>query len=240
MTTTSPIGVPDRTWNPANPTPSTSRSGTQTRSSPSSKPADAYIPSGAALPADPKAKGTDLAALLKSTVEDTEKSGGNAVDLSQFQLAMKEQLVEQMKQAQAALQAAGKDSKLVSDILYAVDKDQKAAEVPDEWGADQTSQRIVDFALAFRGAAKDMSDDEFIETIRKSIQDGFRSAKGDLKDLPGPSAKLFNDTYEAAMKKLDDTLAAWKKETGSAASSELATAPKNASAAPASTFSVVA
>lgn len=239
MTTTSPIGAPGRAWNPTNPT--TNKSGAPAAEPPrSTKPADTFTPSGNVLPTDPKSKGTDLAALLRSTVEDTEKSGGNAVDLSQFQQAMKEQLVEQMKQAQVALQAAGKNSKLVSDILYAVDKDEKAAEVPDEWGADQTSQRIVDFALAFRGAAKGMSDDEFIETIRKSIQDGFRSAKGDLKDLPGPSAKLFNDTYEAAMRKLDDTLAAWKKEAGSAASSDIATAPKHASTGPASTFSVVA
>jgi hypothetical protein len=239
MSATPPIAASGRTWNPTNPS-------TPNKPGPSAAPAratpvaDTFTPSGTALPVDPKAKGTDLAELLRSTAEDTERSGGNAVDLTRFQRAMKEQLVEQMKQAQLALQAAGKDSKFVSDILYAVDKDQKAADVPDEWGADQTSQRIVDFALAFRGAAKGMSDEEFIETIRKSIQEGFRSAKGDLKDLPGPSAKLFNDTYEAAMKKLDDTLATWKNEAANPSTSNTTAAPKPAPTGPASSFSVVA
>ena len=136
------------------------------------------------------------------------------------------------------MKAAGLDTGLVSDILYAVDEDEKAAEVPEEWGADQTSQRIVDFALAFRGSAKDMSDEEFIEKIRGAIQDGFRSAKGDLKDLPGPSAKLFNDTYEAAMKKLDDTLAAWKKQAQDGSAS--APKPTGSATGTSSGFSVVA
>jgi hypothetical protein len=239
MTTTSPIAVSNRVWSQTNQTPKTGKTGSENESSSSTQPTDTYTPSGNAPLADPKANGTDLAALLQSTVEDTEESGGNAVDLSEFQEAMKEQLVEQMRQAQAALQAAGKDPKLVSDLLYAVDEGETAAEVSEEWGADQTSQRIVDFALAFRGSATDMTDEEFIETVRKSIQEGFRSAKGDLKDLPGPSAKLFNDTYEAAMKKLDDTLAAWKK-AAQASGSAVSSATGTASTGSTSTFSAIA
>jgi hypothetical protein len=243
MTTTSPIAVPSRVWNPSNQAPKTEKTGSIQSSSPSTTTTDTYTPSGNAPIPDPKANGTDLATLLKSALDDTRKSGGNAVDLSKLQQAMKDQLIEQMKQAQAALQSAGKDSKLVSDILYAVDKDQKAAAVPDEWGADQTSQRIVDFALAFRGSVKGMTDEQFIGAIRKSIQDGFQSAKGDMKELPGSSAKLFNDTYEAAMKKLDDTLAGWKKDAPSGVAADSpnpATPPQTAAPGPTSTFSVVA
>jgi len=243
MTTTSPIAVSSRVWSQSIPASKTSHRGSEPASTSATPTTDTFTPSGNALPADPKANGTDLAALLKSALDDTPKSGGNAVDLSQYQQALKDQLIEQMKQAQAALQSAGKDSKLVSDILYAVDKDQKAAAVPDEWGADQTSQRIVDFAVAFRGSVKGMTDEQFIGAIRKSIQDGFQSAKGDMKDLPGSSAKLFNDTYEAAMKKLDDTLSGWQKDarsTGSADPSSTVAAPKTPSAAPPQTFSVVA
>lgn len=161
---------------------------------------------------DPKAKTVDLKALLASGAEDAKKADGVGVDLTKLQQSMKDLLIEQMKQAQAALKASGHESKLIDDILYAVDDDQKAAEVPDEWGADQTSQRIVDFAAAFKGSAKGMSDEDFVAAIRKAIQDGFRSAKGDLKELPGASAKLFNDTYEATMKKLDELLASWQSE----------------------------
>jgi len=167
---------------------------------------------GASQSMDPKSKWVDLKALLASGAEDAKKSAGTGVDLTDLQKTMKDQLIEQMRQAQAALNASGQSSKLIDDILYAVDKDQKAAEVPEEWGADQTSQRIVDFAAAFRGSAKGMSDEDFVAAIRKSIQDGFRSAKGDMKELPAASAKLFNDTYEATMKKLDELLDAWRKE----------------------------
>lgn len=167
------------------------------------------------------------------------------MDLTEFHKAMKGQLIEQMRQAQIALKSAGKDSKLVSDILYAVDNDEKAAAVPDEWGADQTAQRIVDFALAFRGSVKGMTPEGFIETIRKAIQDGFRAAKGDLKAIPGPSAKLFNDTYEAAMKKLDDTLSDWQNAAqaqvdGSAAGTAPATPVPSTGPSVASGFSVLA
>jgi hypothetical protein len=168
------------------------------------------IGSGQSL-ADPRSKQVDLKALLASAAEDAKKSKTDGLDLTKLQQSMKDQLVEQMKQAQLALQANGQSSKLIDDILYAVDKDQEAAQVPEEWGAEQTSQRIVDFAAAFKGSAKGMSDEDFISSIRKAIQDGFRSAKGDLKELPGPSAKLFNDTYEATMKKLDDLLESWQK-----------------------------
>lgn len=240
MTTTSTIGVSNRVWDAPNPLPKANRSDSGKETPRSASTADTYTPSGNEIPVDPKAKGTDLAALLASGAEETRKGNGNAVDLSEFRKAMKEQLVEQMKQAQAALRSAGKDSKFVSDILYAVDKDEKAAEVPEEWGADQTSQRIVDFALSFRGSIKGMTDEEFIGKIRGAIQDGFRSAKGDLKELPGPSAKLFNDTYEAAMKKLDDTLAQWRKESSPKTSADTAGSSPASSNGPSSTFSVVA
>ena len=233
MTTASTVAVTGHPETPNYESRHTDKKKPATTSSTTPPVVDTYTPSGKAPPADPKPR-TDLDALRHSPSEEA-KGAKKKIDLTALQQVMKDQLAEQMRQAREALKAAGLDANLVSDILYAVDKDEKAAEVPEEWGADQTSQRIVEFALAFRGSAKDMSDEEFIGTIRKSIQDGFRSAKGDLKDLPGPSAKLFNDTYEAAMKKLDDTLAAWKKEDQEgSASSQKSTAP------PSSGFSVVA
>ena len=246
MTTTS-IAAQAGSWKYASTAKTESKAASAGASSSGSTPSaktDTVTLSGREPPVDPKSGGTDLAALLASEGEEALKAKGKGVDLTQLQQAMKDQLLEQMRQAQTALQGAGKSSKLISDILYAVDKNEKAAEVPEEWGADKTSQRIVDFAVAFRGAAKGMTDEEFIGTIRKSIQDGFRSAKGDLKDLPGPSAKLFNDTYEASMKKLDDVLASWKKDASGAATdtSSSAAAPVAAKSASgsASSFSVVA
>lgn len=172
------------------------------------------------------------------------KASGLALDLEAFKLETRRQLLEQVQKSKEELAKAGIQIRWSSDIPYQVDPEEKAADVPEEWGADKTSQRIVDFALSMRqmGDAKNLSDEEFIEKIRGAIEDGFRSAKSDLKELPGPSAKLFNDTYEAAMKKLDQTLEDWKKAKESPAPSDSGstestkTPPSTAS----SGFSVVA
>lgn len=196
---------------------------------------DTWEPSGLAAEASSKDKKTD--------------SSGLGFDMETFKLETKRQLLEQVQKSKDELAKAGIRIRWSSDIPYQVDPQEKAAEVPEEWGADKTSQRIVDFALSMRqsGRAKDLSDEEFIKQVRSSIEEGFRSAKSELKDLPGPSAKLFNDTYEAAMKKLDQTLEDWKNAKGSATPStdpsKSSNAPEPTKApvsAPISSFSVVA
>ncbi|MBK9576312.1 MAG: hypothetical protein IPK50_00275 [Fibrobacterota bacterium] len=153
--------------------------------------------------------------LAPETVATGPKTTDNGLgfDMEAFKLETRRQLLEQVQRSKEELAKAGIQIRWSSDIPYQVDPEEKAAEVPEEWGADQTSQRIVDFALSMRqtGRAKDLSDEEFIAQVRSSIEEGFRSAKSELKDIPSPSAKLFNDTYEAAMKKLDQTLEDWKK-----------------------------
>lgn len=252
MTTTTSIGANGGAWNYSKPVAKPdSKSGAESsrsgaKSNPSS--ADSFVPSGKA-PSDPKQGPPDLEALLKSGADKAQESTSSGIDFNEIQRKMKADLIEQMRKAIEAVQNAGKSgkgqpsepTKMVSDILYAVAPEEKAAEVPEEWNADNTSQRIVEFALSFRGQVEGMTDEEYVEKIRSAIQDGFRSAKGDLKELPGPSAKLFNDTYEAAMKKLDDKLAEWKKasEEGTRDVATAPPAPSGASGAP-STFSVVA
>ncbi len=251
MTTTTSIGANGGAWNySAKPVAKAdAKSGSESsqagaKSNPNAS--DSFVPSGKA-PTDPKQGPPDLEALLKSGADKAQESTSSGIDFNEIQRKMKADLIEQMRQAIEAVQKAGKGKgseplapvKMVSDILYAVDPKEKAADVPEEWNADNTSQRIVDFALSFRGQVEGMTDEEYVEKIRSAIQDGFRSAKGDLKDVPGPSAKLFNDTYEAAMKKLDDKLAEWKKAAEDGAAGVPA-APAPSVAAPASTFSVVA
>lgn len=95
------------------------------------------------------------------------------------------------------------ESATIDPMLYNVKDDEKAAETPDYWNAENTSQRIVDFAMSFQ----EVSGEEFgsyLEKAREAVKKGFKEAKDMLGDLSGPSAKLFNDTYEAAMKKFDE------------------------------------
>jgi hypothetical protein len=116
---------------------------------------------------------------------------------------VRERILEQLFEAQSA---DNSDSAL-SSILYEVEEGVEAAEVPEYWNAENTSQRIVDFAMSFRDMYPDMSDEEYVEQVRDAVQKGFEEAKGILGDnLPGPSAKLFNDTYESTMGKFDEWL----------------------------------
>jgi len=83
------------------------------------------------------------------------------------------------------------------------------ADVPEYWNAENTSQRIVDFALSFRGLFKG-TDEEYFNLIKGAIDDGFKQARDILGDLPEPVSNLVDDTYALTMKKLDDWLGGQK------------------------------
>lgn len=157
---------------------------------------DSFVPSGE-VPDPAKAKAS--------------KNNFGDFDVDAFRAEIRAKLVEQIQQAKKTLEDSGVKIDWVDDIPYQVDPEEEAAQVPEEWNAENTSQRIVDFALQFRSQAPELSDEEYIEQIRGAIQEGFRLAKDDIGALPGPSAKLFNDTYKLAMEKLDQTLEGWKQ-----------------------------
>jgi hypothetical protein len=75
------------------------------------------------------------------------------------------------------------------------------AKIPVYWNAENTSQRIVDFATSFLSAFKGESS-EFFKTIKGAIETGFKAAKDMLGELPGPVGKLIDKTYRLTMEKL--------------------------------------
>jgi gas vesicle protein len=93
-----------------------------------------------------------------------------------------------------------------------VDKTQATA-VPEYWNAENTSQRIVDFATQFLDAFKG-SGEEFLTAIKNAIDDGFKQAKDLLGDLPDKVNTLVSDTYDLVMQKLDK----WAESKGIAVS----------------------
>lgn len=182
-----------------------------------------------------------------TSTEKTDKSNGiEGFNIDEFRKAIREELLQMIHEAKKNKKSDQSDSSaevstnLVSDIPYAVSADEVAADVPEEWNAENTSQRIVDFALSFRSNQANLSDEDYIDQVRKAVQEGFRLAKSDLQNLPGPSAKLFNDTYELAMKKLDDTLANWKANPGSSTAQKSAQGTESSTKSVASTYSAVA
>ena len=82
-------------------------------------------------------------------------------------------------------------------------------EVPEHWNAENTSQRIVDFATAFFDAFKGAGAD-FLNTIKGAIEKGFGEARGILGAVPESVSELTNSTYDLVMQKLEN----WAIEKG--------------------------
>ena len=98
-----------------------------------------------------------------------------------------------------------------SDILYATEDPGAVAEVPEYWNADNTSQRIVDFAMSFFDVS-DMDKKEYILKVRDAVVEGYEQAKDMLGVMPDGSANLFNDTYSLTMEKFDKLLEELEEE----------------------------
>jgi hypothetical protein len=81
--------------------------------------------------------------------------------------------------------------------------------LPEYWNAENTSQRIVDFATSFLSMFKGSGQD-FLAMIKDAIDQGFSQAKDITGDLPDPVSKLVNNTHDLVMKKLD----AWALQQG--------------------------
>mgnify|MGYP000284375794 CR=1 FL=1 len=79
--------------------------------------------------------------------------------------------------------------------------------LPEYWNAENTSQRIVDFAVSFYGMFQGEGSD-YLDMMRSAIDEGFKQARDMLGNLPGEVDKLVSDTYDLVMKKLDEWAAA--------------------------------
>ena len=157
----------------------------------------------------------DTVELSDAAEAASEKAKGDShwkdFDMDAFQGNIRSTLMESINSLKQELRDGGVEfAKYSSDsIIYDLSglKDSeniKAADVPEYWNAENTSQRIVDFAMSFRSMASGVSDEDYIEQMRAAVEEGYRQAKKALGDLPGPSAKLFNDTYELTMKKFNE------------------------------------
>jgi len=98
-----------------------------------------------------------------------------------------------------------------ADGIEGNDAVSQTAQIPEEWNAENTSQRIVDFALSFFDSFKGKGE-EFLSKIKAAIEEGFKQAKeffGDF-EMPDSVSNLVKDTHDMIMSKLD----AWAKEKG--------------------------
>lgn len=81
--------------------------------------------------------------------------------------------------------------------------------LPEYWNAENTSQRIVDFAVSFYDIAESEGK-EYYEMMKNAIKEGYSQAMGVLGELPDEVFALSQNTIELALQKLD----AWAIEMG--------------------------
>lgn len=106
----------------------------------------------------------------------------------------------------------GKQSGLAYNAIMGDASKIQNGTIDDYWSAEQTAQRIYDFARSLAG-----DDDSKLETLRKAVQTGFKqagakiSSSGKVSGLPS----ICGDTYSLIMDKFDK----WAKESGQSKSS---------------------
>lgn len=131
-------------------------------------------------------------------IMDVEASGSEE-DMKKLVDFIKESYQDMKKDLiKAFLKSTGVD---VAESDVDVPKEIKAAEVPEYWNAENTSQRIVDFATSFFNAFEGAGE-EFLATIKDAIGEGFKQAREMLGELPSEVNQLVDDTYSLVMEKL--------------------------------------
>ena len=80
--------------------------------------------------------------------------------------------------------------------------DDDALRIPEEWNAENTSNRIVDFAVGLRNAFEG-ADAEFLEMVKGAVEEGFEQAREILGALPDKVQALMEETHSLVMEKLD-------------------------------------
>ncbi len=81
--------------------------------------------------------------------------------------------------------------------------------LPEYWNAENTSQRIVDFATSFFGMFEGKGD-EYVAMIKDAIEEGFSQAKDIFGAMPDTVGKLVDKTHALVTRKIDS----WAKDQG--------------------------
>ncbi len=86
-----------------------------------------------------------------------------------------------------------------------IEASQTGLAIPDYWNAENTAERIVNFATSFAGSQGEGTE-AFVAKIRDAIAEGFAQAKAITGALPGAAGQLRRDTESLTFAKLDKWL----------------------------------
>ncbi len=134
----------------------------------------------------------------RSTAMVDESGGASREQRDELVFYLKEEIASQEKwliEITLGARRGGADEEVTDD------KD-PLENLPEYWNAENTSQRIVDFALSF-SSLHDGAPREYLSMIRDAIDEGFRQAREIFGELPTAVAGLVDDTYNKVMEKLE-------------------------------------
>lgn len=159
------------------------------------KPVDTAVDKGVVLEVSEKAKKTYTpnTALVNQLKKDAEN----------HQTRFKQMIVEMMSKQAGTYGTATDDAmwKFLASGDFTVDaatKAQAQADIAEDgyWGVEQTSDRIIDFAVALTGG-----DPDKVEEMRAAFKKGYAQAE---EIWGGKLPEISQKTYDAVMKKFDE------------------------------------
>ena len=121
-------------------------------------------------------------------------SGKTEVTESNFTV-LRDLVINLLKQQGITTQIASGDMTTINLQDITPEQAQELISEDGYWGVDQTSDRIVDFAISFAG-----DDQEKLEEIKANISKGFEMASN---ALGGTLPEISQNTYDAVMEKID-------------------------------------
>lgn len=120
-----------------------------------------------------------------------------------YDLVKENMVKELMKSLGAEIQGADKNEK---------NEDVKSIEIeglPEYWNAENTSQRIFEFAISFHSLSE-QDTEGYYKMMRDAIISGYDEAIGEIGEVSDEVSALSQNTLELALEKLDN----WAKEQG--------------------------
>lgn len=127
---------------------------------------------------------------------ENHESGNALSDIKQFMESAKEGILKAMASSQGGVwESIAKANGI--DITGGTEETGD-----DYWSPENTSQRIVDFAMQFIDSFEG-EDEEFFEIIKGAVKKGFDEARGMIGEMNEETDNKVNKTYELVMEKFD-------------------------------------
>jgi hypothetical protein len=120
--------------------------------------------------------------------------------------SLKQELIDYKEEIiKSFIESNGGNWKDIEGAAEATDADVEELEskMPEYWNAENTAQRIVDFATSFLSSFEGEDKSEFFKKIRAAIEEGFGQALSEMGELPSVVGKLADKTHSLVFEKLD-------------------------------------